>query len=225
MAFKGVFGFFSRGERQILEKVIRNLDVSIDAAHHLLKLVTALQRYDYDDVNAEYKIIADLEEQGDALHRSLVREIATESFFGGIREDFLNLLEKIDNIADESKDAGKIFHQRHVPKETVDYLFRGDVISFISTCVKTTGLFRESIVMLEKDKRDVLSLVEKVEESEEAADAIRYAILDNLLKNEIGGDVLDIIMLKDFLNTADDVADNAEDGSDILQIIVAKGYS
>ena len=37
MAFKGVFGFFSRGERQILEKVIRNLDVSIDAAHHLLK--------------------------------------------------------------------------------------------------------------------------------------------------------------------------------------------
>ena len=225
MAFKGVFGFFSRGERRILEKVILNLDVSIDAAHHLLKLVTALQRYDYDNVNVEYKIIADLEEKGDALHRSLVREIATESFFGGIREDFLNLLEKIDNIADESKDAGKIFHQRHVPKETVDYLFKGDVISFISTCVKTTELFRESIVMLEKDKRDVLSLVEKVEESEEAADTIRYAILDNLLKNEIGGDVLDIIMLKDFLNTADDVADNAEDGSDILQIIVAKGYS
>ena len=32
-------------------------------------------------------------------------------------------------------------------------------------------------------------------------------------------------MLKDFLNTADDVADNAEDGSDVLQILVAKGYS
>ena len=29
---------------------------------------------------------------------------------------------------------------------------------------------------------------------------------------KIRGDVLDIIMLKDFLNTADDVADNAEDG-------------
>ena len=144
---------------------------------------------------------------------------------GGIREDFLNLLEKIDSIADEAKDAGKIFHQRHVPKEMVDYLFRGDVVSFISTCVKTTELFRESILTLEKDKRAVLSLVEKVEESEEVADTIRYAILEHLFKNEIRGDVLDIIMLKDFLNTADDVADNAEDGSDILQIILAKGYS
>ena len=63
------------------------------------------------------------------------------------------------------------------------------------------------------------------EQSEEEADTIRYGILDNLLKNEIGGDVLDIIMIKDFLNTADDVSDNAEDGSDILQILVAKGYS
>jgi predicted phosphate transport protein (TIGR00153 family) len=225
MRIDGIFGFFSRGERQILERVIRNLDVSIDAARHLLKLVISLQKYDYDDVNAEYKVIADLEEKEDELHRSLVREIATESFFGGIREDFLNLLEKIDSIADEAKDAAKIFHQRHVPKETVDYLFRGDVISFISTCLKATELFRESILALEKDKREVLSLVEKVEESEEAADTIRYSILDNLFKNEIGGDVLDIIMLKDFLNTADDVADNAEDGSDILQVIVAKGYS
>jgi predicted phosphate transport protein (TIGR00153 family) len=225
MQFKNVFGFFSRGERQILEKVIRNLDVSIDAAGHLLNLVISLKKYDYDAVNAEYRIIADLEEKGDELHRTLVREIATESFFGGIREDFLNLLEKIDSIADEAKDAGKIFHQRHVPKEMVDYLFRGDVVSFISTCVKTTELFRESILTLEKDKRAVLSLVEKVEESEEVADTIRYAILEHLFKNEIRGDVLDIIMLKDFLNTADDVADNAEDGSDILQIIRAKGYS
>ena len=59
MQFKDVFGFFSRGERQILEKVIHNLDVSIDAARHLLKLVISLKKYDYDAVNAEYKIIAE----------------------------------------------------------------------------------------------------------------------------------------------------------------------
>ena len=69
-------------------------------------------------------------------------------------------------------------------RKQYDYLFRGDVVSFISTCVKTTELFRESILALEKDKRDVLSLVERVEESEEAADTIRYVILENLFKNE-----------------------------------------
>jgi predicted phosphate transport protein (TIGR00153 family) len=223
--FRDVFGFFSRGEREILEKVLRNLDVSIDAARHLQTLVSSLQNYDYDNVNAEYKIIADLEERGDELHRALVREIVTGSFFGGIREDFLNLLERIDSIADQSKDAGKIFHLRRVPKETVDYLFKGDVVSFISKCVETTMLFRDSIVALEKGKMDVLSLTERVEKAEEEADTIRYGIIENLLKNEIDADVLDIIMLRDFLNTADDVADSAEYGSDVMQILVSKGYS
>lgn len=225
MPFKEIFGFFSSGEKRILEKVVRNLDVAIEAAKHLMKLVSALQKYEYDAVHAEYQTIASLEEKEDELHRTLVREIATESFFGGIREDFLNLLERIDGIADEAKDAAKIVHQRRIPKETIDYLFQGDVISFISTCLKTTELLRDTILALEKSKSDVLSLVEAVEKSEEEADSIRYGILENLLKNEINCNVLDIILLKDFLNTADDVADNAEYGSDVMQILVAKGYS
>jgi uncharacterized protein len=222
---RNVFGFFSRGEKETLEKIIRNLDVSIDCAKHLETLVSSLQNYDYDNVNAEYKNIADLEEKGDELHRSLVREIVTRSFFGGIREDLLNLLELIDNIADVSKDAGKIFHLRQVPKETIDYLFKGDVGGFVSTCIKTTLLFREAIEGMTKSKVDVLALTEKVEKSEEEADAIRYGIIEHLLKNEINADALDIIMLEDFLNTADDIADNAEHGSDVMQILVSKGYT
>lgn len=223
--FRDAFGFFSRGEKQILDKVLRNLDVSIDAAKHLQTLVSSLQCYDYDNVNSEYKAIAELEEKGDELHRSLVREIVTGSFFGGIREDFLNLLEWIDSIADEAKDAAKLFHLRHVPEETVDYLFREDVSSFVSALITTTLLFRESIAALHKGKIDVLTLTEKVEKSEEEADAIRYKIIENLLKNEINANVLDIITLRDFLNTADDVADSAEYGSDVMQILVSKGYS
>jgi predicted phosphate transport protein (TIGR00153 family) len=205
--------------------VIRNLDVSIDAAKHVQLQLSSLQKYDYETVNAEYKTIAALEEKGDELHRSLVKEIVTGSFFGGIRTDFLNLLEYIDNIANAAKDAGKIFYLRHIQKETVDYLFKRDVAGFIATCVKTAELFRESILSLEKEKIDVLVQADKVERSEEEADGIRYGVIENLLKNEINADVLDIIMLKDFLNIADGIADNAEDGSDVLQILVAKGYT
>lgn len=218
-------GFFTRGERLVLEKVIRNLDVSIDAARHVQLQLTALKKYDYDNVNAEYRVIATLEEKEDDLHRSLVKEIVTGSFFGGIRTDFLNLLECIDNIADDAKDAGKIFYLRHVKKETIDYLFKQDVDAFIASCIKTTELFRESILALERSKIDVLAQVDQVEKSEEEADAIRYGVEENLLKNEINADVLDIILLKDFLNIADGIADNAEDGSDVLQILVAKGYT
>ena len=53
----------------MLEKVIRNLDVSIDAARHVQLQLASLQKYDYDNVNAEYKAIAALEEKEDELHR------------------------------------------------------------------------------------------------------------------------------------------------------------
>jgi uncharacterized protein Yka (UPF0111/DUF47 family) len=60
---------------------------------------------------------------------------------------------------------------------------------------------------------------------EREADTMKYAIIQHLFKNEINAKSLDIVMLKDFLETADDIADNSENGSDVLSILVAKGYS
>ncbi|MDA4130876.1 MAG: DUF47 family protein [Thaumarchaeota archaeon] len=225
MSLRNFFGFMTRGEHQILDRVIGMLDISIASATHLLNLIQFLKKYDYDLVNKEYEAIDDLESQTDREHRTLVREICSGSFFGGIREDLLALLELIDNIADSSKGAGQVFHERQIPQQVVDYLFREDVEAFISTCIATTQLLKENIKALEKNKEAVLGLAEKVEESEERADELRIRIIRHLFKNEIDAKSLDIVMLKDFLVTADDIADNSEHGSDVLLILVAKGYS
>ena len=80
--------------------------------------------------------------------------------------------------------------------------------------------------MKEKDaKTEVVRLCVQVERREEEADEIRNSILENLLRNEIKADPLDIVMLREFLEIADDVADNAEDGSDALLALIAKGYT
>ena len=222
---RNFFGFATRGEQVLLDRIIAMLEISIDSSRHLLSLVQLLRNCDYEAVNKEYEVIDDLEGRADHEHRNLVREICGGSFFGGIREDLLNLLELIDNIADSAKGAGQIFHEREIPKAVIDYLFKEDVEGFISTCVETAELFKADIKALEKNKDEVLSIAEKVEESEERADEIHFRIIKNLFKNEINAKSLDIVMLKDFLITADNVADNSEHGSDMLLILVAKGYS
>jgi len=225
MALKAFFQFFSRGERTIIARVVLMLDRAIEASEHLLVQTRALRAYDYEAVTSEYAIIDDIEGKLDQDHRDLVREICTGSFFGGIREDLLALLENIDSIADASKDAAKIFRERRVPQDVVDYFFKADVEEFLAKCIDATKVFREDIKALEKSKSEVLLLSEEVEQREEEADALRNGVIEHLFRNEINGSALDIIMLKDFLVTADDVADNAEHGSDVLQILVAKGYS
>ena len=127
----------ARGEHDILTRVIAMLDISIDASRHLLSQVQFLRKYDYEAVNREYETIDDLEAQADREHRALVRGYCSGSFFGGIREDLLALLELIDNIADSAKGAGEIFYERQIPKPVIDYLFKEDVDAFISTCVAT----------------------------------------------------------------------------------------
>ena len=107
----------------------------------------------------------------------------------------------------------------------IEYWFRDDVEFFISTCISAAELLRDGIKAFEKTKNEVLSIADKVDEMENEADTMKYAITQDLFKNAINAKSLDMVMLRDFLETADDIADFSEEGSDILQILVAKGYS
>ena len=221
------FDFLSRGENRILDQVVGHLEASIDAAHHLPILVSALQAHNRAAVLQECKLIGEIETRADALHQKAVEQISSGSFFGGVREDILLLLEEIDNIADAAKDSSRIFLQRDISSSAIDYMFKQDVLSFVNKLVETAEALKKAVLALrEKNaKTEVVKLSVQVERREEEADEIRGSILENLLRNEIKADPLDIVMLREFLETADNVADNAEDASDVLLILIAKGYT
>lgn len=220
-------GIFSRGEKQVLDLVTTNLDFSIETARGLIKLVDSLKNHDETTALNVARNIGDMESRADSMHQEAIENISRGSFFGGIREDLLEILEEIDNIADAAKDSSRVFSQRNIPFEVTDYLFRRDVRSFVDKLIETDETLKTAVLALgQKDaKTKVVELATKVERKEEEADEIRASILDNLLKNEIKADPLDIIMLKEFLEIADDVADSAEDASDVLLVLIAKGYT
>jgi predicted phosphate transport protein (TIGR00153 family) len=219
--------FFSRGESSVLNLVISNLDFVIGIAKHLPIVIDGLGNHDRAKTLGEVKIIGEMETQADEMHQRAVRAISGGSFFGGIREDVLKLLEDIDNIADAVKDSSRIFAQRNIPFDTIDYWLREDVMSFINKLIESCEELKIAVLTLaEKNVRTkVVELAAKVEKKEEEADEIRGTILDNLLKNEIRADSLDIILLKQFLEIADNIADSAEDASEVLVVLIAKGYS
>ncbi len=106
-------------------------------------------------VDKEFEAISDLESQADRERRSLVRVLCTGSFFGGIREDLLTLLELIGNISHASRHSAMVFHDMRVPKEVIDYFFQEDVASFITACISASQLLKTAIQALEKNKEEV----------------------------------------------------------------------
>jgi predicted phosphate transport protein (TIGR00153 family) len=218
---------FTRGEGQVLELVVSNLDYCTETARHLIPLVEALRNHDRAKVLEEVKKMSEMETKADDMHLRAVEEISGGSFFGGVREDLLGLLEDIDNIADAAKDSSRIFSQREIPFQTTDYLLKRDVSGCMFKLVDAADQLQRAILALsEKNaKTRVVELATSVERKEEEADDARAVILDNLLKNEIKADALDIILLKEFLEIADNVADSSEDGSDVLLVLISKGYT
>ncbi len=221
------FDFLLHGEREVLRLVESNLDLVIEASRHLETLVSALESHDRAKVKNEIKTISEIESNADDAHLNADERISSGSFFGGIREDIIVLLEQIDNIADAAKDSSRVFSQRQISTEAIDYLFKRDVRSYIKKLVETDEALKVAIIALDekRSKAEVIRLSSEVELLEEETDEIRGTLLENLLQNEIRADPLDIIMLKEFLEIADNVADCAEDASDILLVLVAKGYT
>ena len=220
--------FFSlkKREEEVFEFIDKQLSLTIAAVDHLCISLKYLKMLDFDAFKSNYSEIDLLEKKADDIHRKIVEEICEGAFFGGIREDLLNMLEKVDNIADSAKDSAKILTLRRLEDRIINYVFEDDdLIDFFSNCLIAVKELREVINGLGKGRNYAFKHVNAVEEHEEKADELKERVLKRIFEKAEEFNVLSVIQLKDFINIADNIADNAEDVSDIVLILIAKGYS
>ena len=80
------------------------------------------------------------------------------------------------------------------------------------------------VATLGRGRKEVLSKVHTVEEFEEKADSVKELLLRELFDKANSMNPVTVIQLRDFIFVADNIADNAEDASDVILVLVAKGY-
>ena len=217
---------FSRKEGKIMRRVQDILSVAREAEQEIPGLVAGVAEGDRASCWSRRNKIFDLEAKADAEHRDLSSQIAEGAFFGGVREDILNLIEKIHEIADKAKDAARLITLMEITDEKARGVLKSDDMKqFLGNLDLAVVALQRLIEAFEIDRKTVLERVRKVEEYEEAADAFKQNVLAALFEKSRGGiDPVTLILMKDFLFSADDVADNAEHASDIVLVLVAKGY-
>ncbi len=220
-------GFFSinRRERAIFDRVLFLLDTVNKTVDSFEASVSAFAQGDTDSAEVAVKSVFDGETKADSIRRDLRTRIAEGAFFGGVREDMLVLLEKIDDIADSAKDAARFLSSdSRLVVEAKDTLGSTHMRSFIADLKSSVDALVELVRALEKGKKEALSKVQAVEEFEEKADSHKDALLKELFGSQQPMDSVTVIQLRDFIFVADNVADNAEDASDVILVLIAKGY-
>ena len=205
--------------------ILSHLAVITDAAAELGPLLDRARADDWSGVRGSARHIAELETRADEMHREAVIRIAHGAFFSGTREDFLRLMEADDQIVDRIKDAARILADAPLASGTTTMLFGEtntpalDMVSRIKTTINTLA---DAIRALETDANVAVNKAIATEMAEEEADDVKARLLSRISDHRSELDPLVVIQLRDFVLQLDNVADAAEDASDVVVELVAK---
>jgi uncharacterized protein Yka (UPF0111/DUF47 family) len=142
-----------------------------------------------------------------------------------VREDILNLLAEIGTVAQAAKDAARLLTLGTTGDPAGLLILKNEhMAKFLANLMASLTALEGLVKALQTDKKGVVSGARVVEDYEEAADTEKSALLAELFKFPRTIDPVDIIQLRDFIFAADDIADNSVNASDVLIVLVAKGY-
>ena len=220
------FPSFSLGgrERSIVKDMEEHLAIVKQCVIAYQALVTAFASEDSPS-QALLDSVFELETKAKERRRNISAKIAEGAFFGGVREDILNLIHTNDNIADKAKDAARLLAITSQGDSNSIRLLRSEhMAGFQKNLLASVEALESLIRALHGDKHEILAKVAVVEDFEEAADGEKDHLLRELLGSPRAPDPVSVIELRDFIFASDDIADNAENASDVVLVLVAKGY-
>ncbi|MEM2942640.1 MAG: DUF47 family protein [Candidatus Bathyarchaeia archaeon] len=213
-----------RKDREILDRVTSYIDLIVEASFFFYRFTLKIAELDFEAAARLSLEVERLETEADTVHRGLVGQLSEGIFFAGMGEDLLNMLEKIDAIADNAKDASRVMSQISFNHDLLRYFFQSGVIQYVRTCLDAAEALRRLISSLDQGRERILEQVKAVEELEEEADSLKAEIQRHLMNVHTKYNAVEILELENFLNFIDNMADNAEDASDVVLVMIAKGY-
>jgi len=221
-----LFDMFGWKERRALQLLNEHLDSVVKIVEDLNSLIRTIaeEKAEPNIIDVKIEMLAIQESFADDAHLKSLVTICNGAFFSGLREDFINLFNSIDDIADFAKDASQILARSEL-SEAIKRYYANDEASlsqFLDKILTAVKVLRETTSELQRDVSKVVENAIHIKELEEEADDIKWKMLRVIFSHKSEMDVLTLLELKEFLLTLDEIADAAAHSSEILITIVTK---
>jgi predicted phosphate transport protein (TIGR00153 family) len=212
--------FGDRRTEQVLAMVREHLELTQKAVEELYIMVQSASEA-RQEKEALYKKISEIEMKADHLRRDMVDELTKREIFPNEREDLMELVRAVDWIADWSREAGRILVI--IPFESSPEEMKSSVIEMCKACVACVTNLARCIRVLPDNPKEAIELANEVEMLEEDIDDL-YSITRHHLANleftefSLGA----LILLNEFLDSIETVADWCENSADIVRAIAVR---
>jgi predicted phosphate transport protein (TIGR00153 family) len=220
------FRLIGNREQTVLDLMNEHLDLVAKAVSFLKDGVTmAMTGQKSVLVETKIGLVSDYENLADDAHLKAMLEVCKGAFYTGLREDFLSLFEKVDDIADYAKDAAQILKRNINEFLSLQVFGKDEEVSpraFMDKIEEAVAALKEAVNNLGNDVTKSIEKILEVKRWEHEADNIKSKLIDRLYEHRKDLDLLVLLDMKDFIFILDNVADAAEQSSEIIMAIVAK---
>ena len=211
--------FAARTKARAIEMVRQATRMLVPSVEELMACVNYAVAGKREELESAFTRLHQLEREGDSLRRLIITELARGSLPVDERRSFMRLARQTDWVADWCLEAGRLVRQSPLSKLPED--LRRTALEMCKVVKDCVGGVQQCIDLLtDKKVQEALDSADRVERLEEEVDDL-YRRARGLL-SEISGPELtvgQIILLAEFLDAVENIADRCEDVCDQARVI------
>jgi predicted phosphate transport protein (TIGR00153 family) len=209
--------FVQRRKSKVLELADRQLMLAVDTVNELENAISDASKKNVDDAKKQIEKLFVTEEEIDNLRRAIFEESTRGSLPLSDREDLMHLVKRLDVMADHVKDSGR--HVLLLLEINIPTTLWNAYVEMAKDLVDCAKALRASIEKLGSDPLEARKLSEKVDEFEKHADEKNLHIKTLLLKSDKDVAPSALLVLKDLVDSMEEVADSCDDTADYVRVL------
>lgn len=211
--------FAKRKETKALETIQRHLALTTGIVEDLEKAVRAAVENDLKEMQRCIERVANSEKEADSLRRREMDEISAGELSATDREDLMNLMKRVDMVADWSREATRIL--RAIPMNYVPISIRDESIEMIMSVKECTVSLQKCVNKMMTKPEEALKAADDVEREEEKVDDLHEKARILLGKEDIPRAGVAILVAQLF-EAIEMIADSCEDACDQIRVIMVR---
>jgi len=209
-----------RGDK-VLEMVEEHLELTRNAVSDLYRMIEASCTSREEDAEEFYQSISKLEMQADELRRKMIEEITRSELFPEERDDLMELVRAVNWVANSSRESGRILTL--IPFDKAPEEMKQAAKNICKADVDCVTLLANCVQVLLTDPIEALNLANEVEVLEEDIDDLYSVARGHLAQMDSDGYTVGaLILLNEFLDALETIADWCENTADITRAIAVR---
>ena len=211
--------FAKRKETKALMTVQRHLALTTGIVEDLEKAMRASIKGDKKETERCIQRVASSEKEADGLRRNVMDEISTGELSPTDREDLMNLVKKVDMVADWSRESTRILGA--IPMDNVPVSIKDESIEMVVNVKECAVSLQKCVNSIMTKPGEALKAADTVERQEEKVDDIHEKARILLGKEDIQKAGV-AVLIGQLFEAIEMIADSCEDACDQVRVIIVR---